>query len=399
MTSVPTHLRKRYVRERRFRLYGLAALLCVAAMLAFLLIALAGNGMKGMMQARLTLPVSEALRSENLSPELLVKRVLQERFPDVTERREKRQLFSLLAPSVGRYVTLPLGETITIPMADTIELWIKDGRTPADTARFAVSKAQQAWVQSLHDAGLIDVRFNTGFFTHGDSRDPERAGYGGAILGSLFVLSVCMAVALPVGIGAAVYLEEFAKPSRWRDMVEVSINNLAAIPSIIFGLLGLFLYIVLMGLPRSSALVGGLTLALMTLPVIIISSRVALAAVPSSLRDGARALGASPLQVVTHHVLPQAMSGIITGAILGFARAIGETAPLLMIGMVAFIATPPSIITDPATAMPVQIYLWASSPEQGFVQKTASAIVILVGILLVLNLIATYLRYKSEQKR
>lgn len=399
MTDASTLLRKRYARERRFRLYGLAALLCVAGMLGFLLIALAGNGIKGMVQARVTLPVSEGLRTENLSADMLVKRVLQAHFPEVTERREKRQLSALLAPSVGRYVSTPVGATIAVPMADTVELWIKDGRTPEDAARFGVSTLQQAWVRALDEAGAIDVRFNTGFFTNGDSRDPERAGFGGALVGSLFVLCVCMAFALPIGIGAAVYLEEFAKPSRWRDIVEVSINNLAAIPSIIFGLLGLFLYIVLMGLPRSSALVGGLTLALMTLPVIIISARVALAAVPASLRDGARALGASPLQVVLHHVLPQAASGMITGAILGLARAIGETAPLLMIGMVAFIATPPSIVTDPATAMPVQIYLWASSPEQGFVQKTASGIVILVGILLVLNVVANVLRSRSEQRR
>jgi phosphate transport system permease protein len=398
-----THIKARHRRERRFRLYGLAALCCAGVMLLTLLSSLLLPGIKGMFHVKVTLDVPAVLVAQHLPPDMIIRQALNLRFPEVKAHREKRLLGTLLAPNAASYIntaSLMTGQLtrIHVPLASPAELWIKDG-WPEAYRPYGITPDQAVWLRELYASNQISRAFNIGFFTGGDSRNPEKAGFGGSIIGSLFVLFVCIGVSLPVGVGAAIYLEELAPPSRFRDLIEVNINNLAAIPSIIFGLLGLFVYIVLFGLPRSSALVGGLTLSLMTLPIIIISTRVSLAAVPKSLRDGARALGASPLQVVMHHILPQALPGIITGTILGLARAIGETAPLLMIGMVAFIATPPGSVMDPSTAMPVQVYLWASSPEQGFLQKTASGILILVTILLCLNLMATYMRSKSEQKR
>jgi phosphate transport system permease protein len=399
-----TQIAKRHRRERRFQCYGLVALCCAGAMLLVLLLSLLMPGLKGMRHVKVTLDVPPLSLAQHASPDMLLKQSLLARFPSVESRRDKRSLYGLLASHAALYVSLPApaaqsGVRVTVPLSSPAELWIKDGWPAEAYQRYGLNASQAKWLQELHKAGQVTTAINTRFFTGGDSRDPEKAGFGGGIIGSLFVLFVCIGVSLPIGVGAAIYLEEFAPKSRFRDIIEVNINNLAAIPSIIFGLLGLFVYIVLFGLPRSSALIGGLTLALMTLPVIIISTRVALGAVPKSLRDGARALGASKLQVVMHHVVPQALPGIITGAILGMARAIGETAPLLMIGMVAFIASPPQSLTDPSTAMPVQIYLWATSPEQGFLQKTASGILVLVTILLLLNLIATYMRSRSERRR
>ena len=385
--------------KKRFRAYGALALVLAAGMLAFLLISITGTGVKGMLQVSATLRLSPMIQAEKPSVDAAIKRALNEQFPEITSRSQKRLLMGILAPNPSHYVKENYNETITVPLSSAAELWMKNGAVEKDSARYGLRPEQAAWLDAMDQADQLTTRLNTSFFTHGDSRDPERAGFCGAILGSLFVLAACLAVSLPIGVATAVYLEEFARKSRLRDIIEVNINNLAAIPSIIFGLLGLFVYIVLLGLPRSSALVGGLTLSLMTLPVIIISTRLALGAVPRSLRDAARAIGASPLQVVMHHVLPQATPGIVTGTILGMARAIGETAPLLMIGMVAFISTPPHSWNDPTTAMPVQIYLWASSPEPGFIEKTASGIIVLITILLCLNGLATYIRRKSEHYR
>ncbi len=383
----------RHRAERRFRRYGLLALLAAAAMLLVLLASIFTPGMKGLQHSLVTLELHDT------QGELSAKAALAARFPDVSGRRDKRDLARLLAPHADSYITPEAQHSITVPLSSSADLWIKDGMPQDKHRHYGLSLKQAEWLKELEQADTIDTTMKWAFFVEGDSREPEKAGFGGSILGSLFVVLICLVVTLPLGVAAAVYLEEFAKPSRWKDLIEVNINNLAAIPSIIYGLLGLFVYLALFGLPRSSALVGGLTLSLLTLPMIIIATRVALNAVPNSLRNAARGMGASPLQVVTHHVLPQAMPGIMTGTILGMARAIGETAPLLMIGMVAFIATPPESLNDPATAMPVQIYLWASSPEQGFVQKTASGILVLITILLCMNLLANYIRGRSERKR
>ena len=261
-----------------------------------------------------------------------------------------------------------------------------------------MSDAQVAWIRALEADGRLERRFNTALFTNGDSREPEIAGIRGALVGSFLMLLVTLVVAFPIGVAAAVYLEEFAPENRWTDLIEVNINNLAAVPSIIFGLLGLAVFIEWLALPRSASLVGGLVLSLMTLPVIIIASRAAIKAIPPSLREGALALGASKMQVVFHHVLPLSLPGVLTGTIIGMSRALGESAPLLMIGMVAFIVDVPEDFLDPATALPVQIYLWADSPERAFAERTSAAIIVLLAFLLLMNLAAVITRKRMERK-
>ena len=257
---------------------------------------------------------------------------------------------------------------------------------------------QLRWYDRMKAENRIESRFNTGFFSTGDSREPEQAGIWGAIVGSFLTMLVTLILAFPVGLAAAVYLEEFAPKNRLTDLIEVNINNLAAVPSIVFGLLGLAVFLNFFELPRSAPLVGGMVLALMTLPTVIISARASLLAVPPSVREAALGLGASRMQVVSHHVLPLAMPGILTGTIIGMARALGETAPLLMIGMVAFIVDIPGGPTDASTVMPVQIYLWADSPERGFVEKTSGAVMVLLVFLIVMNASAVYLRKKFERR-
>ena len=261
-----------------------------------------------------------------------------------------------------------------------------------------VNDKQVAWFDALAAADRVAKRFNTAFFVNADSREPEQAGIRGAVVGSALTLIVTLAMSFPLGVMAAVYLEEFAPKNRWTDIIEVNINNLAAVPSIVFGLLGLAVFLNTFGLPRSAPLVGGLVLALMTLPTIIIAGRVSLQAVPPSIREAALGMGASPLQTVTHHVLPLAMPGVLTGTIIGLARALGETAPLLMIGMVAFIVDVPRGFTDAATVLPVQIFLWADAPERGFVEKMAAAIIVLLAFLILMNLAAVLLRRKFERR-
>ena len=251
---------------------------------------------------------------------------------------------------------------------------------------------------ALIAAGEITTPFNWAFFTRGDSRSPEYAGVLGAMMGSALTLLVTLALSLPLAVAAAIYLEEFAPDNRWTYLIEININNLAAVPSIIYGLLGLAVFLNFLGLPRSAPLVGGIVLALMTLPVIIIAARAAIAAVPPSIREAARGIGASDIQVVLHHVLPLALPGILTGTIIGMARALGETAPLLMIGMVAFIVDVPHGVSDPSTVLPVQIYLWARSPERAFVERTSGAIIVLLGFLLVMNAAAVILRKRFERR-
>jgi len=261
-----------------------------------------------------------------------------------------------------------------------------------------MSEQRQGWVDQLVQSDDVEMRFNRIFFTQGDSREPELAGIRGAVMGSLFTLIITIGLSFPIGVAAAENLEEFAPRNRWTDLIEVNINNLAAVPSIIFGLLGLAIFINFFHVPRSVPLVGGLVLTLMTLPTIIISSRAAIKAVPPSIRDAAIGVGASPMQVVLHHVLPLAMPGMMTGAIIGMAQALGETAPLLMIGMVAFIVDVPGGFTDPSTVLPVQIFLWADSPERAFVEKTSAAIMVLLAFLIVMNTLAVILRKKLERR-
>ncbi len=261
-----------------------------------------------------------------------------------------------------------------------------------------ISDREIVWLDDLQAQGLVENRWNTIFFTSGASREPELAGVWGAVVGSFLTLIVTLAIAFPIGVSAAIYLEEFAPKNRWTNLIEVNINNLAAVPSIVFGLLGLAVFLNFFGLPRSAPVVGGMVLALMTMPIIIIASRASIRAVPPSIREAALGIGASKVQTVFHHVLPLAMPGIMTGTILGMAHALGETAPLLMIGMVAFIVDIPGGFTDPATILPVQIFMWADFPEPGFQQKTSAAILILLGFLVIMNAIAVILRKRFERR-
>jgi phosphate transport system permease protein len=280
--------------------------------------------------------------------------------------------------------------------SDDLDQFVKGHISAGDGGK--ISAKQEAWIQSLTEAGIVERRFNIGLFSNGDSREPELAGIWGAVVGSLLTMFVTVLLSFPLGVAAAVYLEEFAPKNRWADLIEVNINNLAAVPSIIYGLLGLAVFLSFFGMPRSAPLVGGIVLALMTLPTIIIAGRAALGSVPPSIREAAIGMGASPMQVVLHHVLPLAFPGILTGTIIGAARALGETAPLLMIGMVAFIVDIPQGITDPATVLPVQIFLWADSSERAFVERTAAATLVLLTFLILMNLMAVVLRKKFERR-
>ncbi|MDP6705754.1 MAG: phosphate ABC transporter permease PstA [Alphaproteobacteria bacterium] len=408
-------LRRRHRAERRFRLYGIAALALALVFLGGLFYSILSKAYTALGQTEIALEIHfdatvidpgggrepEALARADYAA--LVKRSLGHLFPEVEGRRDKRALRKLVSPGAAfelqtmvRAAPELIGQkrTVWLPAADDVDMHRKGlveggGR---------ISTKQTAWIEELEHRQLLELRFNGRFFTAGDSREPELAGIFGAFVGSALTLAICLVLAFPLGVMTAVYLEEFAPRNRWTDLIEVNINNLAAVPSIVFGLLGLAVLLGTMGLPRSAPLVGGIVLALMTLPTVIIAGRAALEAVPPSIREAAFGVGASPMQVVWHHVLPLAMPGVLTGTIIGMARALGETAPLLMIGMVAFIVDVPTGPTDPATALPVQIYLWADAPERAFAERTAAAILVLLAFLIVMNLGAVLLRRRFEQR-
>ena len=338
----------------------------------------------------------------------IVRTALRNELPDVSGRSERRELNRLVSVGAGYQVQdaitanpdlLGTTQAIWVPASADVDMLVKGNIDAAiDESLRTLSDQQIGWINRLTDAGRLDLKFNSALFSNGDSREPELAGLKGAMMGSFFMLVVTISLSFPIGVAAAIYLEEFAPRNRWSDLVEVNINNLAAVPSIVFGLLGLAVFINWMALPRSAPLVGGLVLTLLTLPVIIIASRAAIKAVPPSIREAALGLGASKMQVVFHHVLPLAMPGMLTGAIIGMSRALGESAPLLMIGMIAFIVDVPGSFTDPATALPVQIYLWADSPERAFAERTSAAIIVLLAFLLLMNLAAVILRRRMERK-
>ena len=339
---------------------------------------------------------------------IIPRNALRAKFPDVTSRSERRELNRLLSVSAG-YIARDmieadpelLGQTVPVwvPAASTVDMLLKGNiDRELDESLRPISDNQIAWVDELVSNDRVRKQFNTALFTNGDSREPELAGIRGALMGSFYMLLVTVVLSLPIGAAAAIYLEELAPKNKWADLIEVNINNLAAVPSIVFGLLGLAIFVNWASLPRSAPLVGGLVLSLLTLPVIIIASRAAIKAVPPSIREAALGLGASKMQVVFHHVLPLALPGMLTGTIIGMSRALGESAPLLMIGMVAFIVDVPQGLSDPATALPVQIYLWADSPERAFAERTSAAIIVLLGFLLLMNLTAVIIRKRMERK-
>jgi len=338
----------------------------------------------------------------------LVRTALRNEFPEVSGRSERRELYRLVSIGAGYQLRdlvaadpalVGTTQSLWVPASSNVDMLIKGNIDASlDASLRPLSDQQIDWIRKLQQDGRVDKQFNRALFTNGDSREPELAGIKGAMMGSFYMLLVTLVLSFPIGVAAAIYLEEFAPRNRWSDLIEVNINNLAAVPSIVFGLLGLAVFIDWMALPRSAPLVGGLVLTLLTLPVIIIASRAAIKAVPPSIREAALGLGASSTQVVFHHVLPLAMPGMLTGAIIGMSRALGESAPLLMIGMVAFIVDVPGSLTDPATALPVQIYLWADSPERAFAERTSAAIIVLLAFLLVMNLAAVILRKRMERK-
>jgi phosphate transport system permease protein len=407
-------LKRRYRAEKRFRFYGLAAIVISLVFLALLFVSIVAKGYTAFWQTSIRLPIffdTQVLKQDtlvNADYAALVRAALFQKFPQVEGRQERRLLTSLVSSgSVYRLRDMILkdpdlaGKTVEVwlPADDDVDMLVKGYfRRDLPEAERRVSDRQIAWIEKLEADGRLELKFNTTFLTAGDSREPELAGIWGAVCGSFFTLLITLSLSFPIGVAAAVYLEEFAKKNRWTDLIEVNINNLAAVPSIVFGLLGLAVFLNFFGLPRSAPLVGGLVLTLMTLPTIIIASRSALKSVPPSIREAALGVGASKMQMVVHHVLPLALPGMLTGTIIGMARALGESAPLLMIGMVAFIVDIPRGITDPSTVLPVQIYLWSDSPERAFVERTSAAIMVLLAFLVVMNAGAIILRKKFERR-
>ena len=399
-------LKRRYAAERRFRLAGLFAVGLSAAFLAFLLFTMAWKGLSGFTHFEAAVPVDFPRSDLILDPAAL-------RGPDAQDVAAAADLESVVtqaasaaygdeaAEMFGTAALRSLGRQLVADpelLTRRATLWLPVGSAIDVAAKQDSDAASERLVDRLESRDALRRTINTDFLMESDATDPSAVGIWGALKGSFLTIVVTILLAFPVGVLAAVYLEEFASRNRWTDAIEVSINNLAAVPSIIFGLLGLAVFLNFMHLPRSAPLVGGLTLALMTMPVIVIAGRNAIKSVPPSIRDAALGVGASKMQVVFHHVLPLALPGILTGTIIGMARALGETAPLLMIGMRAFIAAPPNGITEPSSVLPVQIFLWSDEVNRGFVEKTSAAIIVLLLFMLVMNGLAIYLRNRFERR-
>ena len=404
--AMARRVKRRYAAERRFRLLGLLAVVASAGFLAFLLANMVMNGAQGFVQTRLVIPVDfaraalplDGARLRGPGAELaLAGAGLPELATSAATEAYGERGAAMIADSGWTVLRdalkrdpglLSRRALIAIPAAAALDQAAKGRGAPAD----------RALIDQLRAQGRVETGVSLPFLFGSDSTDPVQAGIWGALKGSLFTMAVTLLLAFPVGVLAALYLEEYAPRNALTDFIEVSINNLAAVPSIIFGLLGLAVFLNLFDLPRSASIVGGMTLALMTMPVIVIAGRNAIRGVPPSIRDAALGVGASPIQVVFHHVLPLALPGILTGTIIGMARALGETAPLLMIGMRAFIATPPDKLTDPATVLPVQIFLWSDEIDRAFIEKTSAAIIVLLIFLLAMNSVAVYLRNRFETR-
>ena len=414
-------LKRRNRAEKRLKLYGITAIIFALGFLVTLLGTVVLNGYTALQQTEiaidLELPVAELVdesgaidmkKSAAFNWDGMVKKAFRKQFPDVSGMMNRRALGNLISANAGYELRLDIEKsgridqpngTFWVKSSDDVDMLMKgrmDRTIPENQRR--LNDMQIGWVDALVANERIDLVFNRSFFTKADSREPESAGILGAIVGSAFALVVTMLFALPLAVMAAIYLEYFARPGRMTDFIEVNINNLAAVPSIVFGLLGLAVFLGFFGMPRSAPLVGGMVLALMTLPTIIIATRASIRAVPPSIRDAALGVGASPMQAALDHVLPLAAPGILTGAIIGLAQALGETAPLIMIGMVAFIVDVPTSVTSPATALPVQIFIWSDSAERAFYERSSLAIVVLLMFLISMNMLAIVLRKKLEKR-
>jgi phosphate transport system permease protein len=416
-------IKRRYASERRFRTYGLAAISFGLLFLFLLLWSVVGKGYTAFQQTMITVPVEfsqqiidpDNVRAQNPGklmtanyPVVARNAVAKALGVSLDDRNALKAVNAMISDSIrGQLRDLVVADPSVIGTTRTVALLASGDLDSVIKGQVDVSVNEQnrrisdqqlGWVKQLTDAGQLAKEFNTGIFFNGASSRPEAAGVGVALIGSFYMMLIVLVLSLPIGVAASIYLEEFAPKNRLTDLIEVNINNLAAVPSIVYGLLGLSVFINFMGFPRSASLVGGLVLTLMTLPTIIIATRAALKAVPPSIRAAALGLGASKMQTIFHHVLPLAMPGILTGTIIGLAHALGETAPLLLIGMVAFVANYPTTPMDPSTALPVQIYMWANEAERAFVERTSGAIIILLMFLVVMNVGAILLRRRFERR-
>lgn len=415
-------LNKRLNSEKRFRIYCIGAMSFALAWVLILFLNIFSSGYSAFYRTVIQVDVPflnliedttqfSEMSSEdinNLSMYSFSKKAIYRLFPDIEEKKDKKMLIRLFSIEFEQEIreflksnksNINETETIYLTASDDVDQ-VNKGNYPRDLDedKRRIKDIQLLFFDDLVDRGLVSYEFNLPFLMRGDSREPELAGVGGSIVGSLFTILVVLILSFPIGIFAAIYLEEFATKNRVTDFIEININNLAAVPSIVFGLLGLGIILNTFGLPRSTPLVGGIVLSLMTLPTIIIATRASLRAVPPSIREGALAVGATKMQAVMHHVVPVAMPGALTGTIIGLAQALGETAPLLLIGMVAFVVDVPQTPLDASASLPVQVYLWSESAERGYVEKTSATIMMLLGFLILMNLAAVLIRRKFETK-
>jgi phosphate transport system permease protein len=385
-------IQRRHFAEKRFRFFGRSMIVLVLFILLSIISGLTYKGYHAFIKAQILLTIDTEKPLDQKQVIQQVAKLLDVRGDDL---HNVAQLVSMHAGvQLQKHKDRKGPIEIWLPLSDEVDQYLKK----PNIDHKSITQKEMGWLQDLQAKSIITFKFNKWFFINSDSRSPERAGIWGAIIGSFYTILITLSIAFPLGTGTAIYLEEFAPRNSFVRFIELNISNLAAVPSIIFGLLGLAIFINFMGVPRSSALVAGMTLALMTLPTIIIASRSALVAVPSTIRQAAAGLGASSVQIVFHHVFPLALPGMMTGTLLGMARALGESAALLMIGMVAFIADTPETPTDSATVLPVQIFNWARNPEQGFVENTSAAILILLLFLGIMNSFAIIVRRKFEHK-
>ncbi len=404
--KIQQSLKKRYRSEKVFKFSGLLAVIIAIAFLVVLFSAVIYRGTPAFVMHKIALEVDLTQQQNNYQK--VIKNALRAKFPEAQTRTQKVKLYRTLSEIA--YLTLQekvkknpdlIGKKtiMRFPVSSDVDMFLKGKILESTPNEVRKLKDQQiAWIKILQSENAISSNFNWNFFKYADSAEPEIAGMAASIVGSILTIIIFLLAAFPIAVMAAFYLEEFAPKNILTDIVEVSINNLAAIPSIIFGLLGFVVYLNFMHLPRSSSIVGGLTLSMLVLPIIIIATRNTIKTIPSSIKEAAVAMGASKVQVMFHHTLPLSLPGIMTGTILAISRALGETAPLLMIGMVAFIADVPQSFLDPTTVMPVQIYLWSDSPELGFAEKSAAAIMVLLAFLISFNGVAVYIRKRFEKK-